>query len=683
MFNSNISPEFIKNNINQYEVISQLKGGQKLMIKSSDQSLEISHGSTGSSFGRVFQGFSRVVGALTNVYQSDWESVASKIDHLNENMKDIIDYYKNHPAEISNSNLTALKEKLAAASKGLREMGDLSYGEKEQAREKFKAQSEAIQSLSNQVLLFDLPEEVGEEEWDLLRVEESIEKEDIEADFEQITSTHFAALSSKALSFLEEEEASSSELNEDFIVVKDSTETILETLHSFKSPLIEVDLGMQFAVSLQKEFGALHLDSEALHSQILMINSTLSELQTLENSPDFRKMQKIITEIVVFALFPPLLKDGTSLTLFNQSKLLTLLKDPALINKISLNYFENPTIYQKILMFSHLNFSNEAILRELREERLFNAIANSPSLPLFLLGNRTHSPQVYRQTCIGTAHNLYFQRHCGTLAELLMLSKKTKEEIENRLSLMSEGERKAPAYEVNSGIAPSKEDFVRNVLKKTEMGLQEIEKAAFQLATKENCSSKEIVDLVQKWNFRMQDLETIYNPKAPRIYNEQYLPHYYYLSAALSEISNQLEKIFPNSPLNQARWKSLNKEDMQELGEKCLGSLSREPIYGHEYSEVDAPLFQEISGEKIWKRVRENNGCLLDFLDFGGRQASSGHTILVTAEFDGEKKFFVLYDPMKSKEEKKELKDFMAFLHSHKKTEGNRISTHQMYGYRE
>jgi len=276
-------------------------------------------------------------------------------------------------------------------------------------------------------------------------------------------------------------------------------------------------------------------------------------------------------------------------------------------------------------------------------------------------------------------HNLWFQRQCGTVLEMLMISKEAVQVTMNKFNQLSNTERQAPAYEVISGQAPTTEDYVRQVLVTIMERIESLESKVLSTTLTQHPSSQAIAQLTREWNFMMQDIDTILDPKKPRVYSYQYLPDYYYTSAVLSAVLTQTGQFIPGSPKANDRWKALSQANLQKLGETFFGEQTKSYVYRHGYQDEKAgPELHQVQIDRIWQTVNEQNGC---FIDFNFLTKGSGHTIFVAAGFDEQQgaKVFDIYDPMVNQSKRVNLKEFKQFINeSYEKPK----VTNAMYTYK-
>ncbi len=488
----------------------------------------------------------------------------------------------------------------------------------------------------------------------------------------------------------------SSGLNESLYQIKTEMDHINDDLQNLlKHRLINANRGSQLAQIMEENYGSLVvIDDPCREEQIKRIVILLSEIANhLDQDPsaDEGKLKDLITDLVIVALYPPRMENGMPYGVISSDKLMSILnqlkQNPACLDsKLPKEYFEEekkPSIYQTLLLLSHFNFCN--LDSSLVKAALFQNIYNSPALPLFLANARVHVPQTYRQTCIGTAHNLYFQQHCSTIAEMLFVSRLTIQKIKQQIDAMSQNERQAPAFAVNYGSAPVKEEYANKILALAEETQANIEKETILLSSQAEPDPKKIANLTRQWNFLMQDLAMIIDPVDPRVYGHQYFPDHYYISAVLNATFTGLGKIAPGQPANQAIWKALKQNKLQELGGEALGNndkkLAKQYVYRNSFSGSKAPLLNETTIEAVWQQVHEHNGAILD-ISYVGNGSANGHTIFIAAGFDGQERFFEIYDPMDCQTVRKSAKDFSTFLQdNYDKQSGRTLVTNQMYVY--
>jgi hypothetical protein len=474
-------------------------------------------------------------------------------------------------------------------------------------------------------------------------------------------------------------------MDDSFVYIKETHEIISEEFSVLSHKFFELKKVKKFISQMEKEFGYTTLLNDQLRQQqIKLIKIALERIDLSPQDALFKEKQLLITELITLALCPPLMPNGSALTIISFDKLMECLKQlekepQSVIKQLDPRYFqEDNTSSQKIYLLSHLNFSNPKAIKHIQESSIYETLYYSPALPLFLMNTRIHVPQTYRQTCIGTAYNLWFQRKCGTISEMLVVAKEAVELTQNKLNQINFRDRQSPAYQVIQGQAPTKEAYVNHVLNTVNKRLKVLEEKAQALAKMNSPNPQAVSQLTREWNFIMQDIDMILDPNNPRVFSYQYLPNHYYLSAALSAILTGAGQFISGNPKVEDRWRAICQTDLQQFAEVFFGKQKKNYVYRHEYLDsLVAPTLQEISTDQIWNKLMEEGGCFLDFTFF----PFSGHTMFVTANFDNihKKKVFDLYDPMDNMVVQMSQEKFKNFL---EKSYEKKSMTNAMYTYK-
>jgi hypothetical protein len=167
--------------------------------------------------------------------------------------------------------------------------------------------------------------------------------------------------------------------------------------------------------------------------------------------------------------------------------------------------------------------------------------------------------------------------------------------------------------------------------------------------------------LTRDWNFAMQLLESILDPKHPVIVSTQVLPDYYGMSAVISAVGTAVGSLAPGQPALQARWEhSVSSEQLSAFQKKIFGLEDMVQLGEDLYSIVtDLKVTKKITLDQVWHAVHRAGGGLLNLS--GIMAGGSGHMTFLEAQVVGSDPVFKLHDPMKgvqtySKEE------FLKFL---------------------
>jgi len=463
----------------------------------------------------------------------------------------------------------------------------------------------------------------------------------------------------------------------DFVFLEENSDVVKRRFVKLEKeiPYFDTQIATSFVKNLEKSFGEVEIGSEERW------NESLERLMAvLKSNPLDPKKKQFVSEMIAYTLHPPMLGNGTALRFLSFDKLLALLQTKDLFEKVDPRYFaEDTTIDQKLLLLSYLNFTDPKKL--LKEGSLSNKMLGSIHLHTFLIHHHLHAPQTYRQTCIGAAHNLHFQRHSGTIAELLFIAQNTMDYIEDSLSKIPSEKKQEPAYTTYVGKAPTKEEFVTTILKEAKKRITELETQVEKLMTPPEKNTKEIATLSRQWNFIMQDLETILDPEKPRIYSSQLFPDQYYVSALFSVVFTGLGQFMPAGAKLSDRWISLNREKLKDVSKREFGMSEKKLVYKHSYNDSDAPTLNELKGGKLWKQVHDLGGAFIDYTSISG-QHTTGHTVYVEAVLIQDAEMFILYDSMAASTKKMDAKQFEDSLkETYEKQNGNTVATNHMFFY--
>jgi hypothetical protein len=424
------------------------------------------------------------------------------------------------------------------------------------------------------------------------------------------------------------------------------------TFDQIDHPLFDKTVATQFTLDLGIAFSPFNGDfrPEFLKSRIDEMVNVLNEIDLTKLEGKEKKAQRIASELIALALFPPILENGQTLAVLSFNKTLTslrMLQDGKLVDQISGRYFFDglesedgipngripPTAVQKLYLISRLNLKNTD-----ETNGFFDLIYNSADLDCFLKNSRVHVPQVYRQTCVATAHNLFFQRRLGTPVEMLQATKECLKPLDSYIK------------------TESKDTNVENDAKKTrangilEVVLKEIAELQKQLPQDEYSQNDPlaIASMTRDWNFMMQSLATVLNPENPKAYTRLYNPDYFAASSALGALTTAISQILGQGPSNKEIWIGLTPVEMQTIGDRFLSLgqrkyLCRKTNQGIELCEK---TFNELENEEIWETVYNHNGSLMTLC-----KKTTSHLIFIESGFTPEgKRCFFINDPMRKQE---------------------------------
>ncbi|MCC5832458.1 MAG: hypothetical protein JJU12_05375 [Chlamydiales bacterium] len=581
---------------------------------------------------------------------------------MNSSVEKLLAYYEGHKDEIPHEKIALLKTKISEAASKLKKMSETAYKSGSEAGNRFLTLSYKTNLIAGQILLDKENFNIGEEDFILI---DSLESES----FDESPDTYFAALA-KTMS--------------EFIYIKSPREKIREELASLKHPVFDAKKAEEFAFQMEKEFEGLALSDDGIRQR--RIEAVRVCLDHIKGDRFSEKEVHLLSELITLALYPPLTPNGNPFSIISPDQLNKLLE--SIRNEGSNQLFEllDPrysreecSLSQKILFLSHLNFSEPKFLEEIRKSPIYQAISQSPSLHHFLINMPIHVPQAYRQTCISTAHTLWIQQKCGTIAEMLFVAKNAVKSIEKKLESLDEEELRSKAYEVTLGTPPTKEAYVKKVLEAVKEKITSLEERALLTGKEASADPASIAQLTRECNFIMQDISTVLNPKNPRVYNYQYLPDFYYLSAIFSSLATPIGTLVPGTAENKDRWKPLSQNELQQLVEVYFGKRKKEYVYRNEWLDPSvAPALEELSPEEMWNKVAEGGGAFLDLTFF----PYSGHTMFVAVSYDekSQEKSYYLFDPMKSAPVKMSAEKFRRFLEKGYEKEKK---TSAMYTYKQ
>ncbi len=420
------------------------------------------------------------------------------------------------------------------------------------------------------------------------------------------------------------------------------------------------------------------------------IDATLKEMHPNEEDKEiYQQKKELLRDMILTTAYPPLV-NKMPIRILTTDRLIELLneivqRDPEMGKAFAAvggeAYFSSETSqYQKLLLLSHLNITDRSMVAANFEQDLFQKVYNSPKLSQFLIQTRIHVPQTYRQTCVGTSYNMFLQRQCGSIAELLMLAKEAIRLTQENLEKLDKANPKAlaePAYEVTLGTAPTKKAFAEGILETTEQQIKALEEKAINVAKLgDRATPEQIAELTREWNFAMQYLATVMNPLQPVIVSTQVVPDAYKFSAVLSAFATGLTTLLPGQPTVSSRWKhGIQSSAIDPINKAVFGNNGMALIQDqYTWSNIQDFLNNgQITVDKIWDLIHSTGGGLLSFVS--SRPGGGGHTVFFeTAMLDGKKTFYVL-DPMTSKAQSFTTDEFTKYLNKANHTTHIRYSS--------
>lgn len=418
------------------------------------------------------------------------------------------------------------------------------------------------------------------------------------------------------------------------------------------SPLFDKRAAIKFLADMGVAFRPFNgkIGEKLVVQMIGMINETMGTSCHL--GPNGAKTKQLASELIALALFPPLIENGQPLAVLSFDMTLACLKQLVqgnLLDRIDSRYFaiaqpsENSTLgerikptVQKLYLISRLN-----LLDKTETSGFVDLVFHSPDLFSFLKNARIHVPQAYRQTCVATAHCLYFQRRLGTIAEMVHATHAALQPI--RL-IMNEKLRAPNSNGSTPNIARS-----QVMLDTIYQQIAELKQKLSQKDDESTTTPLAIAQMTREWNFMMQNIATILDPEKPKNYSPLYKPDYFALSSVLSAISTKIAQYAFQGIPDSEIWIGLTKNEMKNLGNRFLRLTEPKYICRSDFQEETLGKTLEISQEEdVWNEIYLCNGSLLNKSE---KTTGASHLIFVEAGFTaaGEKCFFI-NDPTRAQE---------------------------------
>lgn len=685
----------LKSLIAQYEEIGKLTSGQKLAIDKSSGKLVRSFGSTQGMFSKTFQSISRTMGSYSGYYNTDFKEVMSKMSQINHDFQSCLSHIPQN--ELKLQQIKHFKSVLNHAVESLAIIKNTSYPGSVEAQKNIEDQIDSIRKLVKDLETFkSVPEEasdeedwmlvqnkstsstsqtLGEEEFEFVQEKgEKFEKKissfvDLIQDPKKLEENPDLTLSPSVESIFEP----SSLVDQDWEIIQKP----LEVGEAFIAKISHPSFDNKRALDLFKELIKNAPDAQIspkIDKNWLSVSAALDLVESKIKGLDAQQhvvLRSLITDLVTGVLFPICDTTGNQRQLMPLNHLVDVLHlisdDPVKFISdrkwILDDLAKNPPYQQRIHLLFLFNFTNPDLIRQFFNNPTFRAINSSPHLEKLIINSNTHVPQIYRQTCRGTVHNLLYQQHCGTISEMLALSHTLSDQISDRLSKASRDDLDAPAFKTSYGKAITKEMFANRVLDGTKEKIQILEQKAVALAGSKICTAEQVEALTREWNFIMQDLETIQDPLHPRIYDKQFIPNMYYVSAALNVVTTWVSQLMPGQPLVAERWVSLDNEKLYEIGKASFGLPQRSYLYRQASEELNpANTPTNLTPLQIWEELDRRGGGILEFFYLGGNIGSSGHAMFVKASLAYGDPVVELWDPMSSSKRRFSIEGFKEFL---------------------
>ena len=456
-----------------------------------------------------------------------------------------------------------------------------------------------------------------------------------------------------------------------YIHVEESMEILKKEVKMINHPLVDIETVKKFATELN---GISNLvignDDVERRAKINKLQEILKKINPAQQNTDNEWMlqQKLVSHLVLLALYPLTLKNGACYFPLSFDKIKACLKqlDQPLSTRIDPRFFQNDAIRveQKLYLLSQMNLPF-SLVKSINQSPLHQEMYQSFHLSDFLLGHQVHVPQLYRQTCISTAFNHYFQKRLPTIVEMIEIAQRSIAYVTEKLENLSKDVLEEAAYTVKNGSAPTKQEYGKMLLDQIKTNFDVLATQGKETLFDNKISPEKIANLTIKWNFLMQQIAMLLDPANPKVFHYQYFPNNYKVSAVLAEFIGRVKLLVSNGPDSSQYWRSIYRSDLATLGKKMFAFNDIQMIFRNPFQDPSiGPLLKNISIDQIWEHVSHNNGAMIDQMPL--ELGDTGHSFYAEASFHKkngvDEQVFILYDSMSDRAKRYSLEEFATFL---------------------
>lgn len=380
----------------------------------------------------------------------------------------------------------------------------------------------------------------------------------------------------------------------------------------------------------------INIRNSSGHSIDVLVNRIHTHV-IAENSEEALRLIQFITELVIFCCYPNIspLSPDRIFTILEQaiiSPQKSMLR--ALLND-NLYFGASTTIFQKIILLSHLNFCKAKYVYVLRNNPTFHQLFNSEHLPLYLMNCNIHLTQMFGESCLGASHNTLMQSRCASINELLFVLKYSISHVEKSISATDAASLQEPAFASLLGTPMSKHAYIE----KKQTQINNILKNLLD-NPHNRTTSREVQELTQKWNGAMQHLALILNP------NRLVVPT---AAGTFGLARAGANSFLPGEPsLSSSKLNDISSEELYNIEEQLFAcKMSRHVGEMTDLNSSD----RTISISEIWKQVFFAGGCFIRKSNYSTLLGRYGHLMACYATVQMGRQIFLHRDPLNNAEQ--------------------------------